>query len=640
MLFIHLLNSSFRRNMRVYGPFLVATSMLVAINYIFAAISSNHSLRNLSSGAVTNSLLKLATVFILLVTAAFLLYVNNFLWQQRRHELGLYSMLGMTSRNISWLLILEKCYLLVISLVAGLLTGVIFEKLAFLGLNRLLQIGHLTQAWIAPNALVNTALIITSYFLVLTLSDLSKIHRLKPTELWRSSATAPKKHGILFPLAGIIGAVVLAAAYYITLTTKPKITAANHFMMAVILVVIGTYLLFIAGSVIFLNFLSRRRRFYYHPRHFIAVSGMRQRMEQNGASLATICLLCSSVLVILFTVFTLYTGINSTVNSYTPTDITIIGNNPLTTTQRRTIRQISRDHHATIRDFTSYQATTPQVGYWRGKTFVNQGNIEHMDTKTAAGIVMVTTATYRRLTGRHVSLTDHQALIYSPAKHRSGSLEVDGRRYQARALNHLSFAFNPEHSIFSPAFMVVNRLPQIPTMEVTTMNYRLNGSVKKHVTFESKLQQQLGLTNLQFSGSSTISSLFKEMYGGLVFSGILISLALAITTTIVIYFKQISEGYADQQRFKTMQEVGLSERETNRSIHSQVLMVFMLPIIGAIINLLFAIPAIRQIMIQLNFYDWGAMTLIATIITFTLLALYLLVYGLTTKVYQQIVDQN
>lgn len=627
--------------MRVYGPFLIATSMLVAINYIFAAISSNHSLHSLSSGAVTNSLLRLATVFILLVTAVFLLYVNNFLWQQRRHELGLYSMLGMTSRNIDWLLILEKCYLLIISLVAGLLIGVIFEKLAFLGLNRLLQIGHLTQNWIAPHALVKTALIIAGYFFILILSDLLKIHCLKPTELWQPATTAPQKHGVLFPLAGVAGVVALATAYYVTLTTKPKVTAINHFMLAVILVVIGTYLLFIAGSVIFLTLLSKRRHFYYRPRHFIAISGMRQRMEQNGASLATICLLCSSVLVILFTVLTLYTGIHSTVKSYTPTDITIIGNSSLTAGQKHVIQQTSRKHHVTVRNFTSYQATTPQVGYWRGHSFINQGNIKHMNTKTAAGIVLVTTTTYQRLTGQHIQLTDHQALIYSPAKQRSGNLFVDGRHYQTRSLKHLSFAFNPEHSIFSPAFMVVNRLPHsLPTMEVTTMNYRLNGSIKRRVAFENALQQRLGLTNIQFSGSSTISSLFKEMYGGLVFNGVLISLALAITTTIVIYFKQISEGYADQQRFQTMQEVGLSERETTKSIHSQVLMVFMLPIIGAVINLLFAIPAIRQIMIQLNFYDWGVMTLIATIITLALLALYLIIYGLTTKVYQQIVDQN
>ena len=247
MLFIQLLNSSFKRNLRVYGPYLLATSMIVAINYIFAAISANQSLKSLGTGAVTESLLKMGSTFIILVTAAFLLYVNRFLWQQRSQEIGLYSMLGMTSKNLALLTVLEKCYLLVISLVAGLTTGVIFEKLAFLGLNRLLEIGKLHQPWAVPSALVKTAGLIAVFFTILMVIDLIKIHLMKPTSLWHASATVPKHHGAMFSLAGGLGIAMLAGAYYITLTTKPKITALNHFMLAVILVVIGTYLLFIAG---------------------------------------------------------------------------------------------------------------------------------------------------------------------------------------------------------------------------------------------------------------------------------------------------------------------------------------------------------------------------------------------------------
>lgn len=253
MLFIQLLNFSFKRNLRVYGPYLLATSMIVAINYIFAAISANQSLKSLGTGAVTGSLLKLGSTFIILVTAAFLLYVNRFLWQQRSQEIGLYSMLGMTSKNLSLLTVLEKCYLLVISLVAGLVTGVIFEKLAFLGLNRLLEIGKLHQPWAVPGALVKTAGLIAYFFFILMAINLVKIHFMKPTSLWHASAMVPKHHGTMFSLAGGLGIAMLAGAYYITLTTKPKITALNHFMLAVILVVIGTYLLFIAGSVLFLN---------------------------------------------------------------------------------------------------------------------------------------------------------------------------------------------------------------------------------------------------------------------------------------------------------------------------------------------------------------------------------------------------
>ena len=635
MLFIQLLNSSFKRNLRVYGPYLLATSIIVAINYIFAAISANQSLKSLGTGAVTGSLLKMGSTFIILVTAAFL-YVNRFLWQQRSQEIGLYSMLGMTSKNLALLTVLEKCYLLVISLVAG----VIFEKLAFLGLNRLLEIGKLHQSWAVPGVLVKTAGLIAGFFIILIVIDLIKIHFMKPTSLWHASATVSKRHGATFSLAGGLGIAMLAGAYYITLTTKPKITALNHFILAVILVVIGTYLLFIAGSVLLLNWLRHRSNFYYRPRHFIAISGIRQRMEQNGATLATICLLCTAVLVILFTALTLYTGIQNTVRSYTPTDMTIVTNQPLSSAQRQVIKHTAADHHAKLSQLTSYQATTAQFGYWEGQRFVNQGALSKMNTDTSSALIMVNANTYQRLTGNHPHLTAKQALLYSPAKPRAGKLTVNGQTYQTKAIHRLSFAFNPDHSIYTPAFMVVKQLPQgLPTMSVTSFNYQLAGT-KKRLAFEATLQQSLALPNPQVTGQTTITALLKQMYGGLVFVGILISLALGITTTIVIYSKQISEGYADQQRFTTMQQVGLSERETTKSIHSQVLMVFMLPIAGAIVNLLFALPAIRQIMIQLSFYNQRAMVIIAGAITLALLALYLVIYGLTTRIYHQIVEKR
>lgn len=641
MLFFQLLNSSFKRNLRVYGPYLLATSMLVAINYIFIAISANRSLKNLSTGAVTNSLLEMGTTFILLVTGAFLLYVNHFLWQQRSQEFGLYSMLGMTSKNIAWLTILEKCYLLVISLVAGLLTGVIFEKLAFLGLNRLLQIGQLSQPWIVPEALGKTAGLIALFFVVLMLIDLVKVRLMKPNALWHAMANMPRHHGIFFTLAGIIGVFLLVEAYYITLTTKPKITAISSFTLAIILVVAGTYLLFIAGSVLLLNWLQHRPNFYYRPRHFIAISGLRQRMEQNGAALATICLLCTAVLVILFTALTLYAGIQSTAHSYTPKDVTIVTSRPLSKPQHQVISQTAKNYHAKITQLTNYQATAMQVGYWKGQRFVSQGALNKLTTDTSSSLVMVSASSYRRLTGRPTKLTDHQALLYSPAKQRSGTLKVNGQVYQTRAISKPNFSFNPDHSIYVPAFMVVNQLPQgMPTMAVTSFNYRLNGRLKKRLAFEAALQQGLQLSNQQFSGQTTIKNLLQQMYGGLVFIGILISLALGITTTIVIYFKQISEGYADQYRFTTMQQVGLSEYETAKSIHSQVLMVFMLPIMGAIINLLFAFPAIRQIMVQLGFFDRKTMIIIASTVIVALLALYLLIYGLTTRIYHQIIEKR
>ena len=625
--------------MRSYGPYLMATIMLVAINYIFLAIEANSSLKKLNTGAVTSAMLDLGFKFIFLVTLAFLIYVNRFLWQQRSREIGLYSMLGMTSHNLQLLTIIEKCYLMVISLVAGLAFGIIFEKLAFLGFGYLLNIGHISQPWFVSSAITKTIILTGCLFAIIMVIDLVKLHRLTPNQLWHPEAVTPKRHGILYSIAGILGFALLIWAYYITLTIKPKISAISHFLLAVILLVIGTYLVFIIGSIILLKLLQKNSHFYYKPRHFIAVSGMIQRMQQNGASLATICLLCSSILVILFTSITLYVGIGSTVKSYAPEDVVITSNQGLTKEQKRVINTSARQHHAKINHYLTYKMTTPQYGYWRDNKFISQGNIQKMDSKASSSVILLTTNEYNRITNQHVHLTGNEALTYTNNKGHDGTLIVNNQKYHARKLQHFSGYFNPDHSIYTPTFIIANKLPKsLPLTTVTTFNYQLSGNQKQRIKFENALQAKLGINNLSFTGKATITSLINSLYGGLVFVGILISLALAITTTIVIYFKQISEGYADRKRFKTMQQVGLSEKETVKSIHSQVLMVFLLPVVGAIVNLCFAIPAIRQIMIQLNFYNLPLMITVGIIVAISLLILYLILYGLTTRTYRQIVD--
>lgn len=639
MLYFKLINSSFKRNMRSYGPYLMATIMLVAINYIFLAIEANSSLKKLNTGAVTSAMLDLGFKFIFLVTLAFLIYVNRFLWQQRSREIGLYSMLGMTSHNLQLLTIIEKCYLMVISLVAGLAFGIIFEKLAFLGFGYLLNIGHVSQPWFVSSAITKTIILTGRLFAIIMVIDLIKLHRLTPNQLWHPEAVTPKRHGILYSIAGLLGFALLIWAYYITLTIKPKISAISHFLLAVILLVIGTYLVFIIGSIILLKLLQKNSHFYYKPRHFIAVSGMIQRMQQNGASLTTICLLCSSILVILFTSITLYAGIGSTVKSYAPEDVVITSNQGLTKEQKRVINTTARQHHVKINHYLTYKMTTPQYGYWRNNKFISQGSIQKMNSKTSSSVILLTTNEYNRITDQHVHLTGNEALTYTNNKGHDGTLIVNNQKYHARKLQHFSGYFNPDHSIYTSTFIIANKLPKsLPLTTVTTFNYQLSGNQKQRIKFENALQAKLGINNLSFTGKATITSLINSLYGGLVFVGILISLALAITTTIVIYFKQISEGYADRKRFKTMQQVGLSEKETVKSIHSQVLMVFLLPVVGAIVNLCFAIPAIRQIMIQLNFYNLPLMITVGIIVAISLLILYLILYGLTTRTYRQIVD--
>lgn len=284
--------------------------------------------------------------------------------------------------------------------------------------------------------------------------------------------------------------------------------------------------------------------------------------------------------------------------------------------------------------------TAPRYGYWQGDRFINQGNILKMNSQTSSSVILLTTKEYNRITNNHVHLNNDQALAYSSSKGHYGRVRINNQQYHAKKLANYPLYFNLDHSIYTPTFYVVNHLPAgLPTTTVTCFDYQLKGKTEKQINFESALQSQLKLTTSNFTGKATITSLINGLYGGLVFIGILISITLAITTTIVIYFKQITEGYADQERFATMQQVGLSEKEIIKIIHSQVLMVFLLPVIGALINLCFAFPAIRQIMVQLSLYNLPLMITVGVIVTVSLLVLYLIIYGLTTCTYRQIVDQ-
>ena len=571
MLFLKLINSSFKRNLKVYVPYLISMTILVAINYIFKAVEINRSLKDLPSATVTKALMQTGSTFIILVTLAFMIYVNRFLWQQRQQEMGLYSMLGMTRHNLQVLTVIEKCYLLVISLFLGTLFGIIFDRLAFLGFAHLLQIDHLSQPWIEWGAVINTIVIIGGFFLILMVIDLIKLFQLNPNELWHPQQTKIARHGKFFTFAGLLGVAVLAYAYYLTIAVKPRISALTTFMTAVFLVVIGTYLIFIAGSIIVLKLLQKNKGYYYRPRHFIAVSGMLQRMEQNGASLATICLLCSSVLVILFTSLTMYAGINDTVNSYAPRDLTIITSQKLTAQQESTINSVAKKHHAQLNKPVTFTTSAPQYGYWENNRFINQGNLENMTNQTTNTVITMSTATYNQITDKHVKLAANKALIYSPAKEHRGALQIGTQKYQATPIYDFHYYFNPSHAIYSPIFIITNMLPaNTTTINFTGINYHLNGSKKAHLNFENDLQAQLHLPNQVYSSRTNLRSQLTSLYGGIVFLGILISFALGITTTVVIYFKQITEGYEDQYRFKTMQQVGLSEKETTKSIHSQV----------------------------------------------------------------------
>jgi putative ABC transport system permease protein len=609
MIQFRLAKADIKHNWQQVGLFILASSLMIAINYIFLNLLANDDVSKSNYGQVIVELLKMGKNFTLIVAVFFMLYANSFLLRQRDHELGLYNMLGMTKNNLRQLLLLEKVFLYIVSSIVGLILGSTFIKLAFI--------------------------IFGVVFIALYIFDCWRLRKLKPAALWQQAVQAEKEPQAK-RLLGIGGLLVLGCGYWIAVKTKPNMAGASHFMLAVILVVIGTYAVFMAGSILLLQYLKQKRSFYYQPRNFIGISGMLYRMKQNAAGLATICILCTTILVTLTASISLVAGQKRLISFWNPYDLMITTKQPLDTA---TVDQLAQKNQVTLKQQQQLKITSPLYGVFNKNGHFKNG----MTADASISLSVLTLKDFNRIQHQKLKLKPNQVLIDNATGQRFAKLNIKNKNYQVKGYVNLK-AGNLYHSIFQPVFLVTadaKVAQQIGTSQwLYQSGINLSGSAKHRRQFATQLQQQLKLDNGSFSYRNEIQQLLQGVFGSLLFVGILISFALAIATALIIYYKQSAEGLADQQRFKTMQQVGLSKAESRQAIYSQVLLVFMLPIIGAVINTGFALPALRSVLKIFSLYDGGLLLRVCAMTVAALLIGYLLVYGLTTKVYQQLVNRG
>lgn len=626
---------SLTHHQRENGLFILASSVLIAINYIFWSLLNNHSLRVSPNGSIIEDIVSLGLVFVVMIAVIFTFYANSFIMRQRNRELGLFNMLGLTRRDLRVILLFENGCLFVISSVIGLIMGVTFIKLAFLMLKKLLADDRLIDRFSVGTVMIVGTIFGLTY-MALLLYDFAKLRQVKPIDLWRQAEKGEREPKSRW-LSGALGMILLVAGYWLASTTKPTADSIIRFMLAVGLVVIGVYLIFIAVSIILLKFLRAKANFYYQPNHFISVSGMLFRMKQNGAGLASICLLCTSILVTMIATISLFVGEQQLIKLWNPYDIMTVTTRPETQSVKSQTEKLATQHHVRIQTPGHYRMTLPQYGQLTTNRFkkVNVGKTTHQ-------LSTITVADYNRIQGTHQKLKSNQVLVYTPnGRYQGKRIILNHHRYQARPLSDFKMAVNYEHTIFQMVFVVAanqrvaRRINPQPWLFVNGFN--LAGSLKNRNAFATAMQQQFHLKNAEFSVKTFQQSTFKSIFGGFLFVGILISLTMSFATALIIYYKQVSEGMADAKRFETMQQVGLSRSESRRAIHSQVLMVFMLPILGAVINLGFAFPAVRSLLTLFSMYSFGIFIGVSIGTTVFLTACYLLVYWLTTRVYQRLV---
>lgn len=648
MLKLKLARQTIGKNLQLYLPFLLANAVLVGINYIFFSMTTNRSLERQNYGSGLIQLMNIGLVFTLAITFFFMIYINGIVSRRRNHELGLYSILGMTRSDLGKMIFFIDAIMFVASSVLGLVFGATFVKFVGLGLKKLLDMGRFDIPVFSSVAAIICVGYFAAVYFILLLGDLWRLRSVNPLDLWKAANKREKEPRGSW-IFGIVGVIALGSGYAIAVRMKASMDAVTSFMLAVILVVIGTYLVFIAFSIIFLKMLRKNKNFYYKRNHFISVSGMIYRMKQNGASLASICLLLTTALVAIVTTGTLRLSQEATVRLYNPYDVVMTKKTPISHADKMTIQSKAKDNHVTVGKYVNMTMTEPIYGNFSGSAYSVSKTV---DMSTENQLFAVPVADYNRIQKQNVHLAKDEILMCSSkGGYDKNRLTIKGKTYKVRHIDSFDFYFDYERTIFKPIFVFAKDktvCEQISGKWLYAMGYDISGKKSdlkryaaglgdKFTAVVNKNSQEPYMDS--FTDRPSVSDLFNQLFGGLLFIGIFVSIVMLIATVVVMYYKQVSEGYADRDRFKTMQQVGLSREETKSAINSQVLTVFMLPIIGAAVNVGFAIPAIQKMLVLLSMYDklllvkFGIVSLAITFLG------YVAVYKLTTNVYESIVNR-
>ena len=653
-----------KNNYRTYIPYILTCIGTVMMYYIIFALSIDNGLASMYGGAMTQTLLMLGTWVIALFAIIFLIYTNSFLMKRRKKEFGLFNILGMEKKHIAKIIFYETIFVAVLSLVLGILCGILFSKLSLLILVNLLDFEIYFGFTLSYRAIIATLALFGVIYAVILLNNLRQIHLSKPVELLRGGQVGEKEPKTKW-LTSIIGFICLGVAYYLALTSKMSGETLIIFLFAVCLVIIGTHYVFTAGSILILKTLRKNKGYFYKTKHFISVSGMIYRMKQNAAGLANICILSTMVLVMLSSTVCLYIGMDDNIRSRYPRNISInllqYSEESIDTVEKLIDKNLNKHNVEAINNL-KYRYAYFNVDIEQNiAKLTNQYNPEKTNV-----VYLIPLDDYNALLSKvsdnTIDLDNDEVLIYSTReKFNYDSINLLGNEYKIK--NHIdSFDFNND----SAAFSLFN-CHYIITKDIENLNNKYNEEAKSvynrnnermlyyYIAFDLEVDNNIQLSfyndlyndfvneiredNFTYDISSSAEGTkdFKSLYGGLFFLGIFLGLVFIMATVLIMYYKQISEGYDDKERFEIMQKVGMSHSEIKSSIRSQVLTVFFLPLVTAGIHIAFAFPIITKMlqMINLTNVNLFAICTVASLLIFTIF--YAIVYALTARTYYRIV---
>lgn len=663
--------TNLKNNKKSYIPYILASAFSVMMYFIMDNLYRNRSL--VEKGSPLAIMLSYADAVLLIFSVIFLFYINSFLIKRRKKELGIYNILGMGKGHLGKMLFLESVITTVTSIIGGILAGILFGKLVYLILLKILHLKRDIVYMISPVSTGITAAIFGGIFFVIFLYNLVQMKIFNPIELLRGGNTGEREPKTKWIMT-IIGILCLAGGYSIALITKEPMAALGKFFIAVMLVIIGTYALFMAGSIAFLKMLRNKKSYYYKTRHFTAVSGMIYRMKQNAVGLANICILSTMVLVMVSMTVSLYGGMNDVITTRFPYEaqITSSGSNQKEEGQiEEIIKNMTKKNHT---------VPTSQIRFHMGRfTTVYNNKTKKFDmmaagdyiNSNAADLVMIPLSDYNQTEGKNVKLKENEVLLYHRnynRTHKKSDTEVPKNK-KVIQLNSISYKVVDEldrlaiakadTTSFIDGWYVVVKDSSIITSYLKDIyengniydelkeyygkiqysySFNLNGSRANRAKTEKSIQKQLQkkIANCSIESRELSRESFYELYGGFLFIGIFLGIIFLMATTLIIYYKQISEGYDDRERYQIMQKVGMSKKEVRQSIRSQVLLVFFLPLIMAVIHLAFAFKIITKLLSVLNLTNISLffMYTVGTVAVFAVI--YAIIYSITAKEYYKI----
>ena len=669
-IFSRLAKQNIRNNKSTYIPYIITCIFCIAMIYMMEFLRDCPTLdQAVRQADEVRMIVFTGEIVVEIFCIIFLIYSNSFLMKRRQKEIGLYNILGLERNHIGIVMFLETIITSIGSLAGGIAAGIIGSKLALLLLLKLLHIPSVLGFYISVKGIFTCLFMFGIIFLMILFLNLAKIHLSRPVELLRGNNTG-EKEPVAKWLMALIGFICLGAGYYLAVTTESPIKAITIFLLAVILVMAGTYLLFTAGSIVILKFLRRRKSFYYRTGNFISISGMLYRMKQNAIGLASICILSTGVLLMISMTVSIYFGMNDIMLNRYPYDVDM------------SVTSISEDECQTAIEAFEKAIADNKVPVEKSVEEIyldivcskngDQILIKPANTIRNSDSVLVLSllnqAEYERLTGISANLNDGEIFAWYPSTVQKDSVTVDETEFTVKKWLDKNPLTCGEDAVSDNAVLVVTDedfkkfdemrtemykgVSSAPAGEDLTLHLGLDitGSETDKIDFGTPVMEVVkdlkkngGLSENSWITSGIRQQEYESYYadnGSLLFIGIFLGSLFLMGTAMIIYYKQISEGYEDQKRFEIMQKVGLSRREVRSSVRRQILMVFFLPLLMAMLHITMAFPMIRRMLLLFGMTNTKLFIgcTAGTVLIFAVV--YGLIYLMTARSYYHIVERK